>query len=68
MSSRIILIFTALLFVTSLSAQKVTRIRGKVFDAKTGEALPFVDVGLKGTNVGVSTDRWQLQYRDKVCK
>lgn len=56
MSSRIILIFTALLFVTSLSAQKVTRIRGKVFDAQTGEPLPFVDVGLKGTNVGVSTD------------
>lgn len=56
MSSRIILIFTAILFVTSLSAQKVTKIRGKVFDAQTGEALPFVDVGLKGTNIGVSTD------------
>ena len=56
MSSRIILLLTALLFVCSLSAQKVTRIRGKVFDAQTGEALPFVDVGLKGTNVGVSTD------------
>jgi hypothetical protein len=56
MSPRIILIFTAFLFITSLSAQKVTRIRGKVFDAQTGEPLPFVDVGLKGTNVGVSTD------------
>lgn len=56
MSSRIILICAAILFVCSLSAQKVTRIRGKVFDAQTGEALPFVDVGLKGTNVGVSTD------------
>jgi len=40
----------------NLFAQDVTRIRGKVFDAKTGESLPFVDVGLKGTNVGVSTD------------
>jgi len=56
MSSRIIVTLAALLFVCSLSAQKVTRIRGKVFDAQTGEALPFVDVGLKGTNVGVSTD------------
>lgn len=56
MSSRIILTLTTLLFVLSLSAQKVTKIRGKVFDAQTGEALPFVDVGLKGTNVGVSTD------------
>ncbi len=56
MSSRIILALTTILFACSLSAQKVTRIRGKVFDAHTGEALPFVDVGLKGTNVGVSTD------------
>lgn len=56
MSSRIILIFSAFLLVTSLSAQKVTTIKGKVFDAQTGEALPFVDVGLLGTNVGVSTD------------
>lgn len=36
--------------------QDVTRIRGKVTDAQTGESLPFVDVGLLGTNVGVSTD------------
>lgn len=56
MSSRIILTLSLILFVLSLNAQKVTRIRGKVFDAQTGEALPFVDVGLKGTNVGVSTD------------
>lgn len=66
MSSRIILILTTLLFVTSLSAQKVTRIRGKVIDAQTGEALPFVDVGLKGTNVGVSTDldgRYNIETR-----
>ncbi|MDF1696954.1 MAG: DUF5686 family protein [Saprospiraceae bacterium] len=56
MFSRIILFFAVVLFACNLSAQKVTKIRGKVFDAQTGEALPFVDVGLKGTNVGVSTD------------
>jgi len=66
MSSKIILILTSLLFVCSLSAQKVTKIRGKVFDAQTGEALPFVDVGLVGTNVGVSTDldgKYNIQTR-----
>ena len=47
-----IAIFSAL----NITAQDVTRIRGNVYDAKTGEALPFVDVGLKGTSVGVSTD------------
>lgn len=56
MSSKYILVLVSLLFTVSLSAQKVTKIRGKVIDAQTGEALPFVDVGLKGTNVGVSTD------------
>ena len=54
--TKFLIIAAAILFVVNLSAQDVTRIRGKVFDAKTGEALPFVDVGLKGTNVGVSTD------------
>jgi len=45
-----------LLVATSIFSQSVTRIKGNVYDAKTGEALPFVDVGLKGTNVGVSTN------------
>jgi len=54
--SKMFLFLATLLFASSISAQKVTRVRGKVFDASTGEPLPFVDVGLKGTNVGVSTD------------
>lgn len=37
-------------------AQKVTRVRGQVIDAKTGEVISFADVGFKGTSVGVSTD------------
>lgn len=49
-----IILFT--LFVTSIYSQDVTRVRGNVYDAATGEPLPFVDVGFKGTNVGVSTD------------
>ena len=50
--------FTAilLLFVSSAFGQKLTTIKGRVLDAKTKQPLPFVDVVLKGTYVGVSTD------------
>lgn len=37
-------------------SQKVTKVRGKVYDAQTKEPLPFVNVGFLGTSVGVSTD------------
>ncbi len=54
---RITLLLLGILFVQeSLHAQKLTVIRGKVFDAKTKEPLPFVDLILKGTYVGASTD------------
>jgi len=52
--SALMLLFT--LSTVVAMTQGVTRIRGKVTDAQTGESLPFVDVGLLGTNVGVSTD------------
>jgi len=39
-----------------LLAQEKTIVRGKVFDAKTKEPLPFVDVTFKDTYVGASTD------------
>ena len=48
----LLLIFSA----GDISAQKLTTIRGKVLDARTKQPLPFVDVVLKGTYVGVSTD------------
>ena len=45
-----------LLFVcVSLGAQS-TRIKGHVYDAETGEALPFVGVYFDGTTIGISTD------------
>ncbi len=57
---RIITRITLLLFcvftVAQINAQDQTIIRGRVLDAKTKQPLPFVDVVLKGTYVGVSTD------------
>jgi len=50
------LFFILLLNFNDISAQKLTTIRGKVIDARTKEPLAFVDVILKGTYVGVSTD------------
>lgn len=50
-----ILLFLSLLTFGAYS-QKVTKVRGKVFDAQTKEPLPFVNVGFLGTSVGVSTD------------
>ncbi len=47
--------FLILLFsVQALKAQ--IRISGKVSDAKTGEALPFVSVYIKNTSIGTTTD------------
>jgi hypothetical protein len=49
------LIFGILLFPNFACAQ-VTKINGKIIDQKTGEALPFVNVVLQGTNIGSHTD------------
>ena len=37
-------------------AQNITKISGKVYDVETREPLPFVNVIVKGTKVGTSTD------------
>ena len=54
------LLSLSILILFSLSnrvtAQELTTVVGKVFDAKTKQALPFVDVIFKGTYVGASTD------------
>ena len=45
-----------LLLTVSLFSQGVTKVRGKVFDAQTGEPLPFVNVIFTNSNVGTTTD------------
>ncbi len=50
-------LFTIFFLLTcSLIAQQVGNISGKVVDAKTGEALPGVNIILKGTYYGAATD------------
>ncbi|RYU89276.1 TonB-dependent receptor [Mucilaginibacter terrigena] len=51
--SGLLLLFT--FFTTAVLAQNVT-VKGKVSDAKTGEALIGVTVGVKGTTTGTQTD------------
>lgn len=52
-----LLLVLSLAITLSLKGQQtVTGLQGKVTDAATGEALPFVQVGFLGTNIGTSTD------------
>ncbi len=45
-----------LIVMNQVSYAQVTKIRGKVVDAKTQEVLPFVNIVFKGTVIGVTTD------------
>lgn len=49
------IIITVFVFIGHLSSQK-TIVYGTVTDAATGEPLPFVNVGFKGTKTGTTTD------------
>ena len=51
-----VIIFVFISSLSTLSAQAVTKVSGKVIDANTKELLPFVNVTFKGTNVGASSD------------
>ena len=53
----LLLLLLLLLLPMGLFAQaKTTAIKGKVVDAQTGEALPFVTVAFVGTQIGTTTD------------
>ena len=57
------LVLLSLSVVLQMAAQ---RIAGNVYDAKTGEAAPFVNVFYEGTREGVQTDlegHFSLAYR-----
>lgn len=42
--------------IGSLSYGQSTEVKGRVVDATTGEGLPFVNIRLKGTSIGVSSN------------
>jgi len=45
-----------LVMLTAFSVHAQTVIKGTVKDAKTGQVMPFVSVGIKGTTSGTTTD------------
>ncbi len=52
---RLLTVLFCLAVSAGLFAQK-TRVTGKVTDAQSGEALPFVNIYFPGTTVGITTD------------
>jgi len=50
------LFFTLTLLFTYQSFSQTGKITGNILDATTGEALPFVNVIIEGTNYGAATD------------
>lgn len=50
-------LFFALILLTGLSGfAQSTKIRGTIVDAKTKQALPFVNIAFKGTTIGTTSD------------
>ncbi len=58
-------IICLLCYSSTTFAQDLTVVKGRVFDAKSKQPLPFVDVTFKGTYVGASTDL-DGQYKIKT--
>lgn len=61
----------ACLLIQPLAAQKVTSVKGQVFDAKTEESMPYVNVNFEGTNLGATSDidgNFYIETRTKVSK
>jgi hypothetical protein len=67
---RSLLLLTLHLLTDSLLAQTTT-VRGAVTDAKTGEAIPFVNVFFEGSSAGKTTDfngQYFIETNDSVSR
>ncbi len=49
-------IIFSLVFLSSQAHAQETIVRGKVIDANSGDAVPFVNIVFKGTSIGTTTD------------
>lgn len=61
---------SALFFVVSAAAGVAQSISGRITDAKTHEALPFVNIGVVGKALGTVADeqgRYQLPFQEKLA-
>ena len=68
---KVMLLFGIWMLVGQLALAQSTRVRGKVTDAETGEALPLVNVYFKGTTIGITTDfegEYYLETREAVSE
>ncbi|MBO7623588.1 MAG: carboxypeptidase-like regulatory domain-containing protein, partial [Bacteroidales bacterium] len=65
-------LFLLLLCLVSVpSYSQMTRVRGAVTDAVTGEPVPFVSVYFKNTTIGISTDlegRYYIETADTAAR
>lgn len=60
-----------LILIGNLAFAQSTKVRGKITDAKTGEALPLVNVFFVGTTIGMTTDfngEYFLETREVVSE
>ena len=65
-----LLLIALFLFSLGLTAQK-TIVSGRVFNGKTGKALPYVNVSFSGTSVGTMTNvlgEYELTSERKVSR
>ena len=68
---RLIGLFVLLALLPLEAAAQLTRVKGKVTDAETGESIPFASVYFDGTTIGISTDlegHFSLETRSRDAK
>ncbi len=56
MTQRLLLLWASLLLAWSSATGQITRVQGLVFDAETGQPLPFVTVAFTASGDGTTTD------------